>query len=333
MRQTFEVIEQRIKKCDTMLIAPCIGFGSRIAAEKFNVPLATVVLSPFVMRSEFQSPVIKPMLLADWVPRVSKRLQFWLADRFVIDPLMKSEVNALCAEAGLLPQSRFLHRWCFSKDLTVALFPDFFAPTQPDWPPHVHHTGLISWDPPIENQVSHSLESFLDQKRKPIVVLAGSAGPESTEFYQNWIAAAQRLDRQLILLERNQNLVPQPLPDHVFHARFFPIDQVVVRAALIAHCGGVGTTLRSLAAGVPQIVCPKVNDQPDNADRVARMGVGSILHQADPSVERIVDLLDCTIDNQEVLSNCRNIQAQFADVDPTQKCCDLIEATFRRYRT
>jgi len=333
MRQTFDVIGHRIEKCDTMLIAPCIAFGSRMAAEKFNVPLASVVLSPFVIRSEFQSPIIKPMLLDDWVPRISKRFQFWLADRMVIDPVLKSDIATMRAEAGLAPQSRFLHRWCFSNDLTLALFPDFFAPPQPDWPANVHLTGHVSWDPPVDNQIVQSLDAFIEPGKKPIVVLAGSAGPESAGFYQNWIDAAKKLERQLILLERNQNLVPQPLPKHVFHAKYFPIDQVVDRAAVIGHSGGVGTTLRSLAAGVPQILCPKVNDQPDNASRVQRLGVGKIIQQANPAVEQITAALNQTIDNRDILGNCKTNQARFPDFDPIQKCCDLIEATFAHYRS
>jgi rhamnosyltransferase subunit B len=215
----------------------------------------------------------------------------------------------------------------------LALFPEFFAPTQPDWPPHVHHAGPISWDPPVDAEVARSLETFLDPSRKPIVVLAGSAGPESAGFYQTWINAAKQVNRQLILLERNQNLVPQGLPDHVFHATYFPIDDILDRAVVIAHSGGVGSTLRSLAAGVPQIVCPKVNDQPDNAHRVVRLGVGKILHPSNPRVEAIATQLNNIIDNQTILSRCRNCQTRFPEIDATEYSCDLIETTFDKYRT
>lgn len=332
MRQSFEIIRQRIKKCDTMVVAPCTGFGARIAAEKFKVPLATIVLSPFVIRSVHQSPLINPMVLGDWVPRFSKQLQFWIADRFFIDPLFKSDVAAFRQESGLATQSRLLHRWCFSDDLTLALFPEFFAPPQPDWPANTHLTGPISWDPPNDPQAVQTLAEFIKPGRKPIVVLAGSAGPESNAFYDGWIQATKKLDRQMILLEKNHNKIPTSLPDHVFHARYFPIDQVLDRAALIAHSGGVGTTLRSLKSGTPQILFPKVNDQPDNANRVRKIGVGRIIDQKHRTADQIAVSISEVIDDPVILANCASMRAGFTDSDPVQMSCDLIESTFDGYR-
>ena len=332
MKQSFEIIRERRKKCDTMLVAPFLGLGARTAAEAFRLPLATIVLSPFVIRSLYQSPVIKPMVLSDWVPKISKRFQFWFADRFVIDPILKADVNVLRRENGLAPQSRYLHRWCFSDDLTLALFPKIFAPPQPDWPANTHVTGHICWDPPIDSQVATSLDEFVKpEEKKPIVVLAGSAGPESTGFYESWIQVTQRLGRNMILLERNHNKVPDKLPPHVLHARYIPIDIALKQSALIAHSGGVGATLRSLEAGVPQILFPRVNDQPDNANRVRNLGIGKVIAK-NTTVEQIVTAIKEVLDDDSIVSNCQSGQAALQALDPVQTSCDLIESTFARYR-
>lgn len=332
MRQTLGVIETRISKCDTLVIAPPIAFGSRIAAEKFRIPLATVVLSPFLIRSVFQSPVMPPMILNDRVPKISKRLQYWLADRLAIDPILGPDVNRFRQELGLARQSRFLHRWCFSEDLTLALFPEFFANGQPDWPSNLHLTGLVSWDPPMNHRVDQSLDNFLDPDDKPILLLAGSAGPESVEFYRAWIEATKSLGRQLVLLERNQTMVPANLPGHVYHAPYYPIDRILCRSAVVAHSGGVGTTLRAFAAGVPQIVVPRVNDQPDNAQRIKDLGVGCVVAPKQLSVGQILSHLKRTINSQQILDNCAKYQRQFGENDPILESCDRIEETFDRYR-
>ena len=52
------------------------------------------------------------------------------------------------------------------------------------------------------------------------------------------------------------------------HAALFP------RAALVVHHGGIGTLGQALRAGRPMLVVPWSHDQPDNASRVARLGVG-----------------------------------------------------------
>ncbi|HEX8389642.1 MAG TPA: nucleotide disphospho-sugar-binding domain-containing protein, partial [Sphingomonas sp.] len=56
--------------------------------------------------------------------------------------------------------------------------------------------------------------------------------------------------------------------------RYAPHSLLFPRAAVVVHHGGVGTTGQALRAGRPQLVVPFLGDQPDNAARVARLGVG-----------------------------------------------------------
>jgi UDP:flavonoid glycosyltransferase YjiC (YdhE family) len=43
------------------------------------------------------------------------------------------------------------------------------------------------------------------------------------------------------------------------------------------HHGGIGSTAQAIAAGIPQLVVPMAHDQFDNAERVARLGLGRFL--------------------------------------------------------
>jgi rhamnosyltransferase subunit B len=52
------------------------------------------------------------------------------------------------------------------------------------------------------------------------------------------------------------------------HSKLFP------RAAAIVHQGGIGTTGQALRSGVPQLVAAVSHDQPDNGERVRRLGAG-----------------------------------------------------------
>src|SRR5438445_634188 len=54
--------------------------------------------------------------------------------------------------------------------------------------------------------------------------------------------------------------------------------RVFGRAAAVVHHGGIGTTSQCFRAGVPQLIMPMAHDQPDNAARVKRMGVGDYLY-------------------------------------------------------
>ena len=49
------------------------------------------------------------------------------------------------------------------------------------------------------------------------------------------------------------------------------------RAAAVVHQCGIGTLSAALRAGRPQLLSPVGFDQPDNAARAARLGVGRVL--------------------------------------------------------
>jgi UDP:flavonoid glycosyltransferase YjiC (YdhE family) len=56
-----------------------------------------------------------------------------------------------------------------------------------------------------------------------------------------------------------------------------PFAQIFPRCRAVVHHGGIGTAAQALAAGLPQLVVPRAHDQPDNARRLERLGVGARL--------------------------------------------------------
>jgi UDP:flavonoid glycosyltransferase YjiC (YdhE family) len=66
-----------------------------------------------------------------------------------------------------------------------------------------------------------------------------------------------------------------PLPANVHVERFWPQQDVMPEAAAVIGHGGFGTTMTTLAAGVPQVVLPLFAlDQHHNAAAVAQAGAG-----------------------------------------------------------
>ena len=323
MRQTVSYLKERHKRCPTLLVSSPLGFGARLAADAFGISLATVVLSPFLLRSVHQSPVIKPMWLGASVPRMAKALQYWIADRFFIDPVVKAEVHQLQKELGLRTTDRFLHRWCFSNDVCIGAFPETFALPQPDWPANICLTGNFVWDPPIENQVQESLGNFVESNPNPIVVSAGSAGIESADFYRIWIEAAAALNMPLVILEKDADAVPDQMPASCLHLRYYPMDEILKIASAIVHSGGVGATLRSLSAGVPQIVIPRVNDQHDNAKRIVNNAAGVSINPWTLNVEVAVEKL------RSILKPGIRRREEQAQQDSIKLACDAVESAFR----
>ncbi|MCE6996549.1 glycosyltransferase [Saccharothrix sp. S26] len=59
--------------------------------------------------------------------------------------------------------------------------------------------------------------------------------------------------------------------------RYLPQDAVLPRCDLVVSHGGSGSVIGALAHGLPTVLLPMGADQPQNADQVARLGVGRAL--------------------------------------------------------
>lgn len=275
-----EYLAQRRQRYPTLMVGSPLSFGMRLIAEKYAVPLATLILSPFVLRSRHASPCMPPLWLDDWMPRYLKSWQYWVADRWAIDRVLQPVLGPVRRRMGLPPRRRFMHRWCFSPDLNLGCFPTWFAPQQPDWPAGFQHVGPIHWDPwNADPAIVDDLRQWsASQPFRPLAILAGSAGPPSAEFYRAWINASAAIGRGLIILEQDLAYFPPNLPVHVRVLPYLSLDQLLPHVAALIHSGSIGAALRCSAAGVPQLVFPRFNDQFDNARRIQHLGLGLVLH-------------------------------------------------------
>ena len=87
---------------------------------------------------------------------------WWMADRLMIDPHVVPGLNRLRAERGLAPVRRPFNGWLFSPTLTIATFPEWFAPPQPDWPAQLRLTSFPLFD--ATEPIPPELEVFLRRR-------------------------------------------------------------------------------------------------------------------------------------------------------------------------
>ena len=72
----------------------------------------------------------------------------------------------------------------------------------------------------------------------------------------------------------NLSDLPTP-PDNVRVERYVPNSIIIPKAQIVLHHGGVSSTLGTLLHGKPAVVVPFADDQPDNAQRIRWLGVGT----------------------------------------------------------
>ncbi len=325
MREVYRIIAQHRESGDIVVAASGLAFGARIANEKLGVPLATVHLQPSLFRSKYVPPSFGFPDILGHLPRPLRPYYLWAVDRFFIDASLAPQVNAFRAELGLSPVRRLFHRWLHSPQLVVGFFPDWFAPPQLDWPPNVHLTGFPLYDESDSRQLPAGLAEFLAAGEAPIVFTAGSAMAQGKEFFRTSVDICRRSGWRGVLLTQFPEQVPAPLPERVRHFTYVPFSKVLPRAAAFVHHGGIGTTAQALAAGVPQLVVPMAHDQPDNAVRLRRLGVGDMLLPKDYRTTTALNHLRGLLGSPTIRENCRRRAGDLLASNTLERTCELIE--------
>jgi rhamnosyltransferase subunit B len=322
MRDQYAAVAEHFADGRTLLVANCLSFGVRIAAEKFGLPLITVQCQPAALWSEHQSPVLPGV--PPWSPRWYKRGAFWAGQRLLVDRTVGPVTNRFRAEVGLPPMRRTLH-WWNSPDGILCLFPEWYAPRQPDWPEPLWFSQFPMWDESDLRPPQPEVDAFLDAGDPPIVFAPGSANCQAQRFFAAAVDACQRLKRRGVLLTVFPEQLPSQLPETVRHFDYIPLSRLLPRAAALVHHGGIGTTSQGLRAGVCHLVMPMAHDQPDNAARLQRLGVGDRLEPARFRGPALAAKLDRLLHSDQIAQHCRQIAARFESLDPFGEACRTLE--------
>lgn len=301
------------------------GFGALLAREKLGLPLVTVHLQPAVMWSNHEQPVFAGI----FGPRWMKRSLYWLGMTAFAHPPVARVLDPWRAELGLPPMPR-VDRWWHSPDGVVGLFPDWFGPPQPDWPPNVVTTDFPLWNDGSDTGLPPDVAAFLAAGEPPLVFTPGTANMHGRAFFAAAVDAAQRLGRRALFLTKFPEQIPASLPPGVMHAAYVPLDVLLPRAAAVVHHGGVGSVSQALAAGVPQLVMPLAHDQFDNLARVVKLGVGAGVGVRRFTGRRVAAVLSRLLGSADVANACRIVAARLTARDGLKRAAVAVEELFDR---
>jgi rhamnosyltransferase subunit B len=106
--------------------------------------------------------------------------------------------------------------------------------------------------------------------------------------------------------------------------RYIPFSQVFPRTAAVVHHGGIGTTGQGLAGGVPQLIMPMGFDQPDNAARLERLGVGAALYPRQFTGVNVAARLAALLE-PAVRRRCQDVARRFENHAARERACEQIE--------
>ncbi|MFI2372070.1 glycosyltransferase [Streptomyces sp. NPDC018833] len=123
--------------------------------------------------------------------------------------------------------------------------------------------------------------SWLTDRARPrrVLITLGtivSQGPEAHRLLEQTLEATAAPDVEVVVAAR-PGTVPEEIAKRAKAVQWLPVGLAAQNCDLIVHHGGSGTTMAALAHGVPQVICPSVLDQKDNARRIEELGAGRLV--------------------------------------------------------
>ncbi|MEO5913003.1 MAG: nucleotide disphospho-sugar-binding domain-containing protein [Luteolibacter sp.] len=310
----------------TGMLCSSLAFGGRNVRDLLGIPMVSVHLAPSLFPSSYRQPVLHGMLIGQRAPKFLKTLQWKIAAK-VMDAMICPELNRFRSGLGLPPLRNMIFDGWHSPDRVIALFPEWFAAQQPDWPQQTRLTGFPLFDEKGMREVPAELEEFLSAGEAPVVFTPGSAMKHGHAFFDEAVKALKLMGRRGILLTPFLETIPANLPPEIRHFSYVPFSQVLPRAAALVYHGGIGTCAQTLQAGIPHLIQPMAHDQLDTLSRVKDLGVGDGIHPKHFKAKRIAEVLGALLGNQEVRKRAKEMATRFTDTDWMKNTCELIEET------
>jgi UDP:flavonoid glycosyltransferase YjiC (YdhE family) len=161
----------------------------------------------------------------------------------------------------------------------------------------------------------------LDETRQGHVVFyPGTAGTTDgwlAPYLNTAAAACERIGRPGVVIGASGG----PLPA----VKFAPLMDLLRGASAIVHHGGIGTAAAALESGVPQIVIPRIFNQPSNAEWFRRLGVCQVVKPGKWNPETATQHLLNAIQNEEMKTQAAEIAGRINRKAALDDLCQFLE--------
>jgi UDP:flavonoid glycosyltransferase YjiC (YdhE family) len=148
---------------------------------------------------------------------------------------------------------------------------------------------------------------------------------DRTEFFRRTVAACGAAGIRAMLVTNHPAQLPRELPEGIRAFPYIPFSRVLPRCAAIAFHGGIGTLAQAVKAAVPQLVVPNAHDQPDNGQRIERLGLGRMLAQRGYSIRAAARVISEVSQSAGIRARCLEFAPRVDSRTSLARACALIE--------
>ncbi|MER6197389.1 glycosyltransferase [Streptomyces sp. NPDC001586] len=266
----FDTLTAAAEGCDVLLATGLMPAGARDVAEKLGIPYVFACFHVFGLPSRHFPPGARPGEPSPQGETDNRVL--WEQDARRVDALYGEALAGHRAAIGLPPVDGvrdhvFTDQPWLAADATL-------CPSQGMTDLDLVQTG--AWILPDDRPLPDELEAFLDAGTPPVYVGFGSMAAHAPQGIARVAIEASRAQGRRVLLARGwAGLTPIDDGDDCFAVGEVNQQALFRRVAAVVHHGGAGTTTTAARAGAPQVVVPRIADQPYWAARVAELGIGA----------------------------------------------------------
>ena len=326
LKHILEAIRSVSAQAPQVVIAhPFAVPGAVIARERGLVKsVVAAYLAPSNLRTCYDPLHIGAVSVPRWVPMSWRRALWRFVDKGWIDPVAVAQLNAVRTPLGLSKVHSFLPHISEAPDLSVTLFPSWFAPVVPDWPRPLIEGDFQLFEAATPDGFTEDLSAFLAAGEKPLVFTPGTGNLHAADFFACALCAVNRLGRRAIFLTKERAQIPVSLPESVLWQPYVPLSALLSHAAALVHHGGIGTTAEALRSGTPQLVAPFAWDQFDNGARVASLGVGMVIPAKRLRPRKLARSLQNLYTSETIRAQCSLLASRFMPPhDPIALCREV----------
>lgn len=324
---TFEPAFEYVKNLSsksTLLLALGGENGARAAAEKFNIPFIKMILSPNVIFSAFNPPAPMCWAIPAWIPKFVVRflLRRHRKNRFKLFCKMPhtAEYRATCERL----QCPLTFQTESKALLQIGFFPEWYGMRAKDWPENIRLVGF-----PLQNRASinsrSELDTLIEKQGASLIFTSGTGVKDVADLIKEGRKICELLQVPGLFVGGNSGAELLEGSSLCTHMDYIDFEYALPKALAIIHHGGMGTTAQAIKAGIPQLIRPLKYDQPDNANRIYKLGLGTYVMPERFKAEEVAPILGAMLQKAKDSKALRFYSADVGKSTAIVDACDLIE--------
>ncbi|MES2935432.1 MAG: glycosyltransferase [Pseudomonadota bacterium] len=324
-RPAYDYVIDAYKDNKNLMVVSLFSYdGARAAAEKLGIPKVSIVLSPNQFFSFIAPPAPFCWLLPSWVPSpinkftlkiiwkvftAGNRLNKWNRMHLI----ERKKIGALKIDGSYK-----------NEIVNICFFPEWFGMRQKDWVKNIQLVGFPFFKYQHEPSQQEA-DAFIEEQGTPIIFTTGTGVQDTAAFINEAKKICSLLNTPGLFVGGNEfQDIHKSLP-YFKQMKYVDFEYILPKCKAIVHHGGVGTTAAAIKAGIPQLIRPLKYDQPDNANRIRKLGLGHFLLAKNFTAELAVLILKKIIHDAPHNRNYLLYSADVKRSNAIEKACNIIE--------